>query len=95
MNAALGGLARDGKLLVLGAAHEPLEAPAVLLISGRRSIAGWASGSAIDSQDTMSFSALTGVRSTNEVFPFTRAAEAYERMMSGHARFRVILKMEE
>ena len=95
MNAALGGLGKDGKLLVLGAAHESLEVPPFALISGRRSVAGWASGSAIDSQDTMSFSALTGIRSMNEVFPFTRAAEAYERMMSGHARFRVVLKMEE
>jgi D-arabinose 1-dehydrogenase-like Zn-dependent alcohol dehydrogenase len=95
MNATLGGLAMNGKLIVLGAAPEALEVPPILLISGRRSVAGWASGSAIDSQVTMAFSAITGIRSMNEVFPFTRAADAYERMMSGQARFRVVLKMEE
>jgi D-arabinose 1-dehydrogenase-like Zn-dependent alcohol dehydrogenase len=91
MTAVLGGLGIDGKLVVLGAAHEPLEVPPLLLIGGRRSVAGWASGSAIDSQDTMAFSALTGVRSMNELFPLERAAEGYDRMMSGHARFRVVL----
>ena len=58
---------------------------------GRRAIVGWPSGNSIDSQDTLSFSALTGVRSMNEVFPFERAAEAYEHMMSGKARFRAVL----
>lgn len=91
MTAVLGGLGIDGKLVVLGAAHEPLEVPAFLLIGGRRSVAGWPSGSAIDSQDTMDFSALTGVRSRNELVPLDRAAEGYERMMSGKARFRVVL----
>jgi D-arabinose 1-dehydrogenase-like Zn-dependent alcohol dehydrogenase len=91
MNAALGGLGIDGTLIVLGAAHEPLEVPPLLLISGRRSVAGWPSGSSIDSQDTMAFSAENGVRSMNELFPLERAAEAYERMMSGKARFRVVL----
>src|SRR5262245_45411950 len=62
MNAVLGGLGVNGKLIVLGAADEPLEAPAGLLIAGRRSIMGWPSGASIDSQDTLSFSALTGVR---------------------------------
>lgn len=91
MNAVLGGLGIDGKMIVLGAAHEPLTVPPLLLISGRRSITGWPSGTAIDSRDTMSFSALTGVRSMNEIFPLERAAEAYERMMSGKARFRVVI----
>ena len=91
MNAVLGGLAINGKLVVLGAAHEPLQVPALLLISGRRSVAGWPSGSPIDSQDTLAFSALTGVRSMNEVFPLEHASEAYDRMMSGKARFRVVL----
>jgi D-arabinose 1-dehydrogenase-like Zn-dependent alcohol dehydrogenase len=91
MTAVLGGLGIDGKLVVLGAAHEPLEVPPILLIGGRRSVAGWASGSSIDSQDTMAFSALTGVRSMNELVPLDRAAEGYERMMSGKARFRVVL----
>ena len=62
-----------------------------LLIGGRRSITGWASGTAIDSQDTLSFRALGDVRPMTEVFPLGRAAEAYERMMSGKARFRVVL----
>jgi D-arabinose 1-dehydrogenase-like Zn-dependent alcohol dehydrogenase len=91
MSAALGGLAVNGKLIVLGAPHEPLEVSAGLLIGGRRSVAGWYSGTSIDSQDTLSFSALTGVRAMTEVFPLDSAAEAYERMMSGGARFRVVL----
>ncbi len=62
-----------------------------VLMGGRRSITGWPSGSSIDSQDTLAFSALTGVRSMNEVFPLERASEAYDRMMSGKARFRVVL----
>jgi D-arabinose 1-dehydrogenase-like Zn-dependent alcohol dehydrogenase len=94
MSAALGGLGVNGKLLVLGAADEPLEAPALLLLGGRRSIQGWPSGSSIDSQDTLAFSAVNGVRPMTEVFPLERAAEAYERMMSGKARFRVVLTAE-
>ena len=92
MNAALGGLGINGKLIVLGAPHEPLEVPAFLLISGRRSVAGWYSGTSIDSQDALSFSRLSDVRAMIEVYPLERAAEAYERMMSGKARFRVVLK---
>jgi D-arabinose 1-dehydrogenase-like Zn-dependent alcohol dehydrogenase len=91
MAAVLAGLAVDGKMIIVGAADDPLEVPALLLIGGRRSVAGWPSGRSIDSQDTLRFSALTGVRSMNEVFPLERAAEAYERMMSGRARFRVVL----
>jgi alcohol dehydrogenase/propanol-preferring alcohol dehydrogenase len=94
MAAVLGGLAIEGKLVVLGAAHEPLEVPPLLLISGRRSVVGWPSGSSIDSQDTMEFCARTGVRSVNELFPLARAAEGYDRMMSGKARFRVVLTMD-
>jgi len=91
MEAALGGLGIDGRLVVLGAAFEPLAVPPLLLLSGRRCVAGWPSGSSIDSQDTMAFCAQVGVRSMNELFPLERAAEAYERMMSGKARFRVVL----
>jgi D-arabinose 1-dehydrogenase-like Zn-dependent alcohol dehydrogenase len=91
MSAVLGGLSLNGKMVIVGAPHEPLQVPAVLLISGRRSITGWPSGSSIDSQDTLAFSALTGVRSMNEVLPLERASEAYDRMMSGKARFRVVL----
>jgi D-arabinose 1-dehydrogenase-like Zn-dependent alcohol dehydrogenase len=94
MSAVVAGLSVNGKLIVLGAAGDPLEIPAELLISARRSIAGWPSGTSIDSQDTLAFSALTGIRSMNELFPLERAAEAYERMMSGQARFRVVLTME-
>lgn len=82
--AVLGGLAIDGKMIVVGAA-DPLEVSPMHLLGGRRSIVGWPSGRSIDSQDTLRFSALTGVRSMNEVFPLDRAAEAYERMMSGKA----------
>jgi len=91
MSAVIGGLAVDGKLIVLGAPHEPLQVPAGLLIGGRRSISGWPSGTAIDSQDTLAFSAASGVRPMVETFPLERAAEAYDRMMSGEARFRVVL----
>ncbi len=91
MSAVLGGLGVNGKLIALGAPHEPLSVAPGFLIGGRRSIAGWPSGSPIDSQDTLAFSALTGVRSMNEVFPLERASEAYDRMMSGKARFRVVL----
>ncbi len=91
MNAVLGGLTINGKMIVVGAANEPLEVPSLLLIGGRRSIVGWPSGTSIDSEDTLSFSALTGVRPMNQVFPLERASEAYELMMSGKARFRAVL----
>ncbi len=91
MSATLGGLAVNGNLIILGATDEPLTIPAIPLILGRRSIMGWPSGSSIDSQDTLSFSVLTGVRAMNEIFPLERAAEAYEHMMSGKARFRAVL----
>jgi D-arabinose 1-dehydrogenase-like Zn-dependent alcohol dehydrogenase len=91
MNAVIGGLGIDGKLLVVGAPSEPLSVSAIPLLMARRTIAGWPSGTAIDSEDTLNFSVLAGVRSMNEVFPLARAADAYERMMSGRARFRVVL----
>ena len=91
MTAVLGGLGVDGKLIVLGVPDKPLEVPAVGLIMARRSIVGWPSGSSIDSQDTLAFAAHAGVRPMTEVFPLERAAEGYERMMSGKARFRVVL----
>jgi D-arabinose 1-dehydrogenase-like Zn-dependent alcohol dehydrogenase len=67
----------------------------LILISGARSIKGWYSGTAVDSQDALRFSVLTGVRSMNEVYPLEKVAEAYDRMISGKARFRVVLKMEK
>ncbi len=91
MSATLGGLGVNGKLIILGAAAEPLQVPGIPLLLGRRSIMGWPSGSSIDSQDTLAFSKLTGVRAMNEVFPLERAAEAYEHMISGKARFRAVL----
>ena len=94
MSAALGGLGVNGKLVLLGAADEPLEVPPIPLIFGRRSILGWPSGTSIDSQDTLSFSMLSGVRAMTEAFPLERAAEAYEHMMSGKARFRAVLTLE-
>jgi len=91
MSATLGGLSVNGKLVILGAAVEPLQVPGISLLLGRRSILGWPSGNSIDSQDTLAFSKLTGVRAMTEVFPLERTAEAYEHMMSGKARFRAVL----
>jgi len=91
MSAALGGLAVGGKLVVVGAPADPLEVQILGLMMARQSIVGWPSGTSIDSQDTLAFSALSGVRPMTEVFPLERAAEGYEHMMSGKARFRVVL----
>ena len=91
MSAVLGGLGVNGKLIILGVPANPLEIPAIPLIMGRRSITGWPSGTSIDSQDTLAFSLLAGVRPMTEVFPLERAAEGYEHMMSGKARFRAVL----
>ena len=90
MNSVQGGLAVDGTLLVIGAVNA-LAVDALLLLRGRRSIKGWYSGTSIDSQETLTFSTLTGVRSMNEILPLERAAEGYQRMISGEARFRVVL----
>src|SRR6059036_3130560 len=92
MTAALGGLAANGVLVVIGATG-PLSVDPILLISGSRSVEGWYSGTSIDSQDTLEFSTSADVHSMNEVFPLERAAEAYDRMMSGKARFRVVLNI--
>jgi D-arabinose 1-dehydrogenase-like Zn-dependent alcohol dehydrogenase len=91
VSAVLDGLAINGKLILVGNPDAPLEIPGRLLIGGRRAISGWPSGSPIDSQDTLAFSALSSVRPLVEIFPLERAAEAYERMLSGKARFRVVL----
>lgn len=92
MSATLGGLAPLGRLMALGAA-DPMQVSPVLLLLAKRSIEGWYSGTSIDSQDTLNFSLQTGVKSMNEVYPLEKAAEAYDRMMSGKARFRVVLTM--
>jgi D-arabinose 1-dehydrogenase-like Zn-dependent alcohol dehydrogenase len=91
MSQILGGLAVDGKIVIIGASDEPVEVNPLLFIQGRRSLIGWPSGTSIDSQDTLSFSVLSGVKPMNEVFPLERAAEAYDLMMSGKARFRCVL----
>jgi D-arabinose 1-dehydrogenase-like Zn-dependent alcohol dehydrogenase len=93
MSATFGGLGPHGRLMVLGAAHEAVEVTPLALIMNRRAVEGWYSGTSIDAEDTLAFSALTGVASMNEAFPLERAAEAYERMISGKARFRVVLTM--
>jgi D-arabinose 1-dehydrogenase-like Zn-dependent alcohol dehydrogenase len=90
MDSVQGGLAVNGTLMVIGAV-DSLSVNALQLLLGRRSIKGWYAGTAIDSQQTLAFSALTGVRSMNEIFALERAAEGYEHMMSGKARFRVVL----
>jgi D-arabinose 1-dehydrogenase-like Zn-dependent alcohol dehydrogenase len=92
MSAVMGGLGLAGKFMILGA-PESLTIHPGMLIGGRQSLIAWYSGTSIDSQDALAFSALSGVRSMNEVFPLGRAAEAYDRMMSGKARFRVVLKV--
>ncbi|HZA06501.1 MAG TPA: zinc-binding dehydrogenase, partial [Nitrososphaeraceae archaeon] len=91
MSEVFGGLGVNGKLIVIGASDETIQVPAHSFIEGRRSIVGWPAGSSIDSQDTLSFSVLSGVRPMSEVFPLERAAEAYDHMMSGKARFRCVL----
>src|SRR5215831_6733719 len=92
MAATLGGLAPNGVLMVIGVGG-PVPVDPVLLITGQRSVKGWYSGASIDSQDTLKFSASNGVQSMNEIYPLEQGPEAYERMMSGKARFRVVLDM--
>lgn len=92
MSATQGGLAVNGTFLIVGAAQSMQVSP-LQLLSKCQSVKGWYSGTSIDSQDTLAFSLRCGVKSMNEVYPFERAPEAYERMMSGKARFRVVLNM--
>ncbi|MBP1685696.1 MAG: alcohol dehydrogenase [Deltaproteobacteria bacterium] len=92
MSAVIGGLGHRGLLLIVGASPEPIEVSPLQLIRNRLSVTGWPSGSAIDSEDTLRFSAHFGVRPMIERYPLDRAAEAYDRMMSGEARFRVVLE---
>jgi len=93
MAAVLGGLAVNGTLMIVGAVPT-LQVPALQMLLQQQSVKGWYSGISIDSQDTLEFSVLSGVRSMNEVFPLEKVNEAYERMMNGKARFRVVLTME-
>lgn len=92
MEAAMGGLGLDGRFMLIGAVPS-LSVPVFQFLMGRQAARGWYSGTSIDSEDTLKFCALTGVRSWNEVYPMAKGAEAYERMMSGEARFRVVMRM--
>jgi D-arabinose 1-dehydrogenase-like Zn-dependent alcohol dehydrogenase len=91
MSAVIPGLAVRGRLVVVGVGFDPIEVAALDLIGGSRSVTGHASGASIDSQDTLAFSALTGVRPTIETMPLERATEAYDKMMRNEARFRMVL----
>jgi D-arabinose 1-dehydrogenase-like Zn-dependent alcohol dehydrogenase len=90
MSAVQGGLAVEGTLLLIGAVPSMQVSP-LAMITGSQSLKGWYSGTSIDSEDALAFAAQTGVRSRNETFPLENVAEAYDRMMSGKARFRVVL----
>ena len=87
------GLGRNGQLMVVAATNDPIEVAPFQLIMGRRSIAGWPSGDAKDSEDTLEFSALKNVSPKIETFPLKEANEAYDRMINNEARFRVVLEM--
>jgi len=93
MSELINGLGPNGKLMVIGATFDPIEVAPVQLINGSRSIQGWASGTPADAEDTLRFAELSGVRPMIETYPLEKAAEAYARMMSGNAQFRVVLTM--
>jgi D-arabinose 1-dehydrogenase-like Zn-dependent alcohol dehydrogenase len=93
MSELFDGLGPNGKLMVIGVAFDPLEVAPVQLITGSRAIQGWAAGTPADSEDTLRFAELTGVRPMIERYPLEKAAEAYARMLSGKAEFRVVLTM--
>jgi D-arabinose 1-dehydrogenase-like Zn-dependent alcohol dehydrogenase len=93
MSGLIDGLGPNGKLMVIGLSVDPIEVTPVQLITGSRTIQGWASGTAADSEDTLRFAALSGVRPMIETYPLERAAEGYARMLSGNAQFRVVLTM--
>jgi D-arabinose 1-dehydrogenase-like Zn-dependent alcohol dehydrogenase len=93
MSALVDGLGPNGKLMVVGVAFDPIEVTPVQLITGSRGIQGWAAGTPADAEDTLRFAELTGVRPMIETYPLEKAAEAYARMMSGNAQFRVVLTM--
>ena len=93
MSELINGLGPNGKLMVVGAAFDPIEVTPAQLIFGSHAIQGWSSGTPTDSEDTLRFAELTGVRAMIETYPLEKAGEAYARMMSGNAQFRVVLKM--
>ena len=93
MSELIDGLGVGGKLLVVGASADPISITPIQLIGARRSIQGWPSGTARDSEDTLNYCALTSIRPMVEIYPLEQAATAYDRMLSGKARFRVVLTM--
>ena len=93
MSSLIDGLGANGRMMVIGATTDPIEVTPVQLIFGRKSIQGWSAGTPADSEDTLRFAVLTGVRPMIEKFPLAKASEAYARMMSGKAEFRVVLTM--
>jgi D-arabinose 1-dehydrogenase-like Zn-dependent alcohol dehydrogenase len=93
MSELIDGLAPNGKLMVVGATFDPIEVTPIQLITPNRTIQGWASGTPADAEDTLSFAELSGIRPMIETYPLEKAAEAYARMMSGQAQFRVVLTM--
>jgi D-arabinose 1-dehydrogenase-like Zn-dependent alcohol dehydrogenase len=93
MSALIAGLGSNGTLMVVGVSPDPIEMPPGLLIFGRKRLQGWSAGIPTDSEDTLRFAEMTGVRPMIETYPLARAAEGYARMMSGKAEFRVVLMM--
>jgi D-arabinose 1-dehydrogenase-like Zn-dependent alcohol dehydrogenase len=93
MSELIDGLGPNGKLMVVGVAFEPIEVTPVQLVNGSRAVQGWAGGTPTDSEDTLRFAELTGVRPIIETYPLEKAADAYARMLSGKAQFRVVLTM--
>ncbi len=94
MSEIAAGIGVNGTMLVIGAAG-PIEVSPIRMLTTQQAVKGWYSGTSIDTQDTLAFSARRGVASMNEYYPLSRVNEAYERMISGKARFRVVLKMAE
>jgi D-arabinose 1-dehydrogenase-like Zn-dependent alcohol dehydrogenase len=93
MSQLIDGLAPNGKLMVIGATFDPIEVTPAQLIVGSRAVQGWSAGTPADSEDTLHFSELSGVRPMIETYPLEKAAEGYARMLSGDAKFRVVLTM--
>jgi len=93
MSKLVNGLGPNGKLVVIGVSFDPIEIAPVQLIGGSKSVQGWAAGTPADSDDTLRFAELSGVRPMIETYPLEQAAQAYERMLSGKAQFRVVLTM--
>ncbi|WP_217495831.1 MDR/zinc-dependent alcohol dehydrogenase-like family protein [Mangrovivirga cuniculi] len=94
ISSVVDGMAIDGQVLIVAAPGDSISVAPFSLIMGRKSVAGWPSGTALDSEDTLNFSALSEVRPMIETFPLEKAAEAYDRMINNKARFRVVLTMD-